>query len=50
MTAELEDVHVLLHEKKLSGLQAMPPVLEGSRAAFARSSPKRRRRAPPRWS
>src|SRR6267143_1302896 len=28
MTAELEDVHVLLHEKKLSGLQAMLPVLE----------------------
>src|ERR1700709_1832760 len=28
MTAELEDVSVLLHEKKLSGLQAMLPVLE----------------------
>jgi chaperonin GroEL len=28
MTAELEDVFVLLHEKKLSGLQAMLPVLE----------------------
>src|SRR6266704_896598 len=28
MTADLEDVHVLLHEKKLSGLQAMLPVLE----------------------
>src|SRR5579884_2522491 len=28
MLAELEDVHVLLHEKKLSGLQAMLPVLE----------------------
>src|ERR1700716_764636 len=28
MTAELEDVHVLLHEKKLSGLQSMLPVLE----------------------
>jgi chaperonin GroEL len=28
MTAELEDVYVLLHEKKLSGLQAMLPVLE----------------------
>ena len=28
MVAELEDVHVLLHEKKLSGLQAMLPVLE----------------------
>src|SRR5438477_5147398 len=27
MTAELEDVYVLLHEKKLSGLQAMLPVL-----------------------
>src|SRR5260221_7916677 len=27
-TAELEDVYVLLHEKKLSGLQAMLPVLE----------------------
>src|SRR6187551_1153880 len=28
MTAELEDVYALLHEKKLSGLQAMLPVLE----------------------
>ncbi|MDR3465014.1 MAG: chaperonin GroEL [Xanthobacteraceae bacterium] len=28
MTAELDDVFVLLHEKKLSGLQAMLPVLE----------------------
>jgi chaperonin GroEL len=28
MLAELEDAHVLLHEKKLSGLQAMLPVLE----------------------
>src|SRR5580692_7125431 len=28
MTADLEDVYVLLHEKKLSGLQAMLPVLE----------------------
>ncbi len=28
MVAELEDVFVLLHEKKLSGLQAMLPVLE----------------------
>src|SRR5512136_710927 len=28
MTAELEDVYVLLHEKKLSGLQAMLQVLE----------------------
>src|SRR6059036_535007 len=28
MTAELEDVYVLLHEKKLSGLQAMLPLLE----------------------
>src|SRR5216117_3376771 len=28
MTAEFEDVYVLLHEKKLSGLQAMLPVLE----------------------
>src|SRR4030081_2720529 len=28
MTAELEDVYVLLHEKKLAGLQAMLPVLE----------------------
>jgi chaperonin GroEL len=28
MTAELEDVYILLHEKKLSGLQAMLPVLE----------------------
>src|SRR5216117_1824824 len=28
MTAELEDVFVLLHEKKLSGLQSMLPVLE----------------------
>src|SRR5687767_6975883 len=28
MIAELEDVYVLLHEKKLSGLQAMLPVLE----------------------
>src|SRR5271170_4802893 len=28
MTAELEDVYVLLHEKKLSGLQAVLPILE----------------------
>src|SRR6202142_4078165 len=28
MTAEFEDVYVLLHEKKLTGLQAMLPVLE----------------------
>src|SRR6266576_3498157 len=28
MTAELEDPYVLLHEKKLSGLQSMLPVLE----------------------
>jgi chaperonin GroEL len=28
MVAELEDVYVLLHEKKLTGLQAMLPVLE----------------------
>src|SRR3978361_163973 len=28
MTAELEDVYVLLHEKKLTGLQSMLPVLE----------------------
>jgi chaperonin GroEL len=28
MVAELEEVYVLLHEKKLSGLQAMLPVLE----------------------
>src|SRR6266849_3378378 len=28
MLAELEDVYVLLHEKKLSGLQVMLPVLE----------------------
>jgi chaperonin GroEL len=28
MTAELEDVYLLLHEKKLSGLQAMLPLLE----------------------
>jgi len=28
MTAELEDVYILLHEKKLSGLQAMLPLLE----------------------
>ncbi len=28
MTAELDDAYVLLHEKKLSGLQAMLPVLE----------------------
>src|SRR5258705_2711627 len=28
MTAELEDAYVLLHEKKLSGLQAMLPLLE----------------------
>ena len=28
MLAELEDVYVLLHEKKLSGLQALLPVLE----------------------
>src|SRR5499425_2372393 len=28
MVAELEDVHVLLHEKKLSQLQAMLPLLE----------------------
>ena len=28
MTAELEDAYILLHEKKVSGLQAMLPVLE----------------------
>jgi chaperonin GroEL len=28
MVAELEDVHILLHEKKLSALQALLPVLE----------------------
>src|SRR3569623_756040 len=28
MTAELEDAYILLHEKKLTGLQAMLPVLE----------------------
>ena len=28
MIAELEDVYILLHEKKLSGLQSMLPVLE----------------------
>jgi chaperonin GroEL len=28
MTAELEDVYILLHESKLSGLQALLPVLE----------------------
>jgi chaperonin GroEL len=28
MTAELEDAYVLVHEKKLSGLQAMVPLLE----------------------
>jgi chaperonin GroEL len=28
MIAELEDVYILLHEKKLAGLQAMLPVLE----------------------
>jgi chaperonin GroEL len=28
MTAELDDAYILLHEKKLSGLQAMLPVLE----------------------
>src|SRR6476660_4204623 len=28
MTAELEDAYVLLHEKKLAGLQSMLPVLE----------------------
>ena len=28
MTADLEDVYILLHEKKLSGLQSMLPVLE----------------------
>ncbi|RWP23601.1 MAG: molecular chaperone GroEL, partial [Mesorhizobium sp.] len=28
MVAELEDVYILLHEKKLSNLQAMLPILE----------------------
>jgi chaperonin GroEL len=28
MVAELEDAHILLHEKKLSGLQALLPLLE----------------------
>src|SRR5207245_4341409 len=28
MLAELEDAYILLHEKKLSGLQSMLPVLE----------------------
>ena len=30
MTTELEDPYILLHEKKLSNLQAMLPVLESS--------------------
>jgi len=28
MVAELDDAYILLHEKKLSGLQAMLPLLE----------------------
>jgi chaperonin GroEL len=28
MVAELEDAHILLHEKKLSGLQSLLPILE----------------------
>ncbi len=30
MTAELEDAYILIHEKKLSGLQAMLPLLEAA--------------------
>src|SRR5262249_1245033 len=30
MLAELEDAYILLHEKKLSGLQSMLPVLEAA--------------------
>jgi len=44
MTAELEDVYVLLHEKKLSGLQAMLPVLEGRGAVGPAAFDHRRRR------
>ena len=33
MIAELEDLYILIHEKKLSSLQPMLPVLEGSCAS-----------------
>ena len=44
MTAELEDPYILLHEKKLSNLQDMLPVLEKGRAVQAAAADHRRRR------
>ena len=53
MIGELEDPYILLHEKKLSGLQALLPLLEAvaQRAGRCSSSPRtsRARRWPP-WS
>ena len=51
MVAELEDAYILLHEKKLSNLQAMLPVLEAvvqTVASRCSSSPKtsKARRSP----
>src|SRR5678815_3952838 len=34
MVAELEDAYILLHEKKLSGLQAMLPLLEAVAVSY----------------
>ena len=47
MVAELEDPYILIHEKKLSSLQAMLPVLEAvvSRPASRSSSSLRTSRA-----
>jgi chaperonin GroEL len=44
MRVELEDPYVLIHEKKLSNLQAMLPVLEGGPVGQAASDRRRGRR------
>ena len=46
MIAELDQPYILIHEKKLSGLQPMLPLLESVVAAATRSA--RRSRRPPR--
>jgi len=48
MVAELEDAYILLYEKKLSGLQAMLPLLEavvqtGKRLSSSRKTSKAKR-------
>ena len=54
MIAELEDAYILLHEKKLSGLQSMLPRAGSGGAvgqAAASSSPRTSKaRRSPRWS